>query len=299
MKEISLTMVNNIFRNIRVAFIIFCLSYSARTFSQQNSGCDLRFIGHLVNRGNFREALFLLDSTPCILIRGNDSADYFRGWSQYSLSMTQSSSESLIRVTPGSSFYLKSHFYAAYGFTLSGNFDLAVETLEKTELSGEGLTSLKNYQIAGTRLLQGNVTLFDEYIGKADRERVEIAEPSGKLVAISEEVRRHRSKSPFVAGLLSGIIPGSGKLYAGKRGEAFSTFLSTVGLGLVTWENYNKNGLNNFWTIAFGTVFAVSYVANIYGSVFTVRVMETEYKNNVKSSILFNLRIPLGANFDK
>jgi TM2 domain-containing membrane protein YozV len=103
----------------------------------------------------------------------------------------------------------------------------------------------------------------------------------------------------LIAGLFSGIIPGSGKFYSGKKGEAISAFIATTGLGLVTWENYRKSGFNSFKTIAFGTAFAFSYVANIYGSVISINVLETEFRNNVKNSILFNLHIPLRNSFDK
>jgi hypothetical protein len=112
-------------------------------------------------------------------------------------------------------------------------------------------------------------------------------------------MKNHKSKSPLIAGLLSGIIPGAGKFYAGKKGDAISAFLSTAGLGLVTWENFRKSGLNSFKTIAFGSVLAVTYIANIYGSAFTVRILETEYKENVKSTILFDLHIPLRSTFNK
>jgi TM2 domain-containing membrane protein YozV len=112
-------------------------------------------------------------------------------------------------------------------------------------------------------------------------------------------MRTHKKKSPFVAGLLSGILPGSGKFYSGKKGEAITTFISTAGLGLVTAESYRKKGLNSFRTIAFGTAFAFSYIANIYGAVMTVNIIETEYKDNVKNTILFNLHIPIRNTFDR
>jgi hypothetical protein len=292
-------MLINCSRNIWLAYIALFLSFPAKTFSQQTTGCDLIFINHLVNKANFEEALFLLDSGDCLLYQTNDSANFLRGWSLYSLNRFGSSAEILMKITPGSSFYLKSHFYAAYNFSLFGNLDNALETLEKIEMDKEGLFSLKNYEIAGIKLLQGDIPSFEELLKKTDRNDPGIAESSKKLLEISADMKNHKSKSPFLAGMMSGIIPGSGKLYAGRKGESLSAFLSTVGLGLVTWENYRKNGLNNFMTIAFGTAFTVSYVANIWGSVFTVRIIETGYEENVKSTILFNLHIPLRNTFSK
>lgn len=268
--------------------------FAVETFSQDGAGCDLKFIDHLINSGNFKEALFLLNSSGCSLNTKNDSINFFKGMALYSLNMLDSSSASLTKVTTASSFYPRSHFLAAYNYTYTGNYNKAIKTLEITETIDEKMISLRNFQIAGINLLQGKIPLFSEWLNKSDTIYPDIAKSSSKLLEISAEMTNHKDKSPFVAGLMSGIIPGSGKLYAGKKGEAVSAFLTTVGLGLVTWESYRKTGLNSFRTIAFGTIFAVSYTANIYGSVISVRIIENEYKENVKNTILFNLHLSLG-----
>ena len=229
----------------------------------------------------------------------NDSVNYLRGWSYYSLNMPVSSSESLLKIKPTSSLYPKSHFYAAFNYAQTGNFIKAIEVLEKIEVSTCNQISLKHFEIAGMQLLRGNLPAFDEWSDKNTGNQPEISESALNLMKISTEIKSHKGKSPFLAGLLSGIIPGSGKLYAGKKGEAIATFISTAGIGLVTWENYRKRGINNFNTIAFGTIFAISYIANIYGSAFSVTVIENEYKENVKSTVLFNLHIPIDTFFSK
>jgi hypothetical protein len=109
----------------------------------------------------------------------------------------------------------------------------------------------------------------------------------------------HKYKSPLIAGLLSGIVPGSGKLYAGNKGAAIAAFISSATLGFVTWENYRKDGLKDFETLAYGMALAVVYISNIYGAVFSVRILKNDYNENVKSSILFNLHIPLHSAFGK
>ena len=288
-------MVNSPSRYIRTVWIFLFFSLHTRAFPQDNSECNLKFIDHLVNKGCYEEALFLLDSGDCSLNPLNDSINYLRGWSLYSMNQLVMSSENFLKITPASSFYLKSQFYAAYNLAQTGYYDKAIEVLDKIEFKSDSLILLRSYQIAGIRLLQGDILTFEEWFRKTDKGQPGI---SG-LLSTSIEIKNHRSKSPFIAGFMSGIIPGSGKFYAGKKGEAISVFLSTVGLGLVTWENYRKNGPKNYKTIVFGSLFAVTYIANIYGSVFTVRIMGTDYKENVKSTILFNLHIPLLTAFGK
>jgi len=292
-------MVTDLFRNIKVACIIVILIFFSRANAQNTTFCDLKFINHLLRTGYFEEALFLLDSSDCSSFQINDSVNYLRGWSYFSLNMPVSSSENLLKIKPTSSLYPKSHFYAAFNYAQTGNFIKAIEVLEKIEVSTFNQISLKNFEIAGMQLLRGDLTAFDEWSDKNAGNQPEINESAINIMKVYSEIKSHKGKSPFLAGLLSGIIPGSGKLYAGKKGEAIATFISTAGIGLVTWENYRKRGIKNFNTIAFGTIFAISYMANIYGSAFSVTVIENEYKENVKSTVLFNLHIPVDTFFSK
>lgn len=282
--------------NITVILLLF---FTTPSFSQNSTPCDLKFAFHLVNAGDIEEAIYLLDSTNCYSDYSNDSLNYLRGWSLYSLKRLVPSTESFIKVKPGSEFYLKSHFFAAYNYTYTENFSEALETLSKIEFDNEKLNSVRNFELSGIYLLQGQKEKFEEYLSRTNRSYYEITESAENLQKISADIYKHKTKSPLVAGLLSSVIPGSGKLYAGKRGEAISAFIANAGLGLVTWENYRKSGLNSFRTIAFGSAFIFSYAANIYGAVLTVNMMETEYKENVKNTILFNLHIPLRNSFDK
>jgi len=292
-------MITYFFNIFKVFSALVILTFFTRTYSQNTSPCDLKFINHLLRTGYFEEARFLLDSADCSSSRMNDSVNYLRSWSYFSLNLLTASSESLLKIKPSSSFYPKSHFYAAYNYAQTGNLTRAIEILEETEVSTSNQFSLKKYEIAGLKLLQGDSSSFYNWINNNAPGEPEISESAIRLNSISREINSHKSKSPFLAGLLSGIIPGSGKLYAGRKGEAIAAFFSTAGIGLVTWENYRKRGINNFYTLASGSVFAVTYLANIYGSAFSVTVTENDYMENAKSTILFNLGIPVDFLFNK
>jgi hypothetical protein len=285
--------------NIPLSLIVIFLSFSVVSLSQNSANNDLKFIDHLVNIGDFDEALYLLDSTDYKPDTLNDSINYLRGWSLYSLKRLKASSESLGKVTSASVFFLKSHFFEAYNYSHIGDYNTALQSFSEIPVNTEKLISLKNYEIAGIYLLQGNREMFEKLLIKTDKSFYEISDSYDKIQKISLDLKNHKIKSPVLAGFLSGIIPGSGKFYAGKKGEAISAFFATTGLGVVTWENYRKSGLKSFKTIAFGTAFAFSYVANIYGSVLTINLLESEYNENVKNTILFNLHIPLRNIFDK
>ncbi len=266
--------------------------------SAQDS-CDLKFISHLVNRGDYREALYLIDSSDCRHVKTNDSLNYFKGWSLYSLKELDASAQCLLKTHPASVFYLKSHFFAACNYTHLGKFDEAIRTLGELQLHSAQDSAMRYFQLAGISLLQNNLPAFREWMDKTDRNQYEITEPADILQKLSGEIQSHKTKSPVLAGFLSAVLPGSGKLYAGKKGEAVSAFLSTVGLGLVACENVSRRGCKDVQTILFGTAFAVAYSANIYGAVLSVRILESEYHENVKNTILFNLHIPLRNSYDR
>jgi TM2 domain-containing membrane protein YozV len=220
-----------------------------------------------------------------------------RGWSLYSLKRLLPSSDYLLKVSPGSEFYLKSQFFASYNYSHTGNYDEALGILSGIEVKSEKMTSLKNFERAGVCLLKGDTMMYQNAFNQVNRSFYEISEASDNLQKIGVDLKKHKKKSPVIAGIMSGIIPGTGKYYSGKKGEAIASFLATTGLGLITWESYRKSGIKSFRTIAFGTAFAFSYAANIYGAVVSVSIIESEYRSNVKNSILFNMHIPLRNSF--
>lgn len=292
-------MQNRIIPNLKSALIILCLLYVSVSFAQTPSDCDLKFVDHLVRTGNFKEALHLLDSTDCHLLQSNDSANYLRGWSLYSLQRLQLSSEYLLKVSEGSGLYTKSRFFAAYNFTHMGDYDKALNTLSSVSGNFTMYQSLNSFEKSGIYLLMGDTARYKESHDQANRNLYELSKSYDNVEKIANDLLHHKKKSPFLAGIMSGVIPGSGKFYSGRKGEAISAFIATTGLGFVTFENHRKNGWNNFATIAFGTAFALSYVSNIYGAVLSARIVEIEYQNNVKNTILFNLHIPLRNTVDK
>lgn len=97
---------------------------------------------------------------------------------------------------------------------------------------------------------------------------------------------------------LSAIVPGLGKIYAGRLGEGVSAFLITTTMGLVAVENYIKDGWKDPKTIIFGSLFSVFYIGNIWGSTLSVKLINDEFNKEVNEQILFNLRVPLRIIFE-
>jgi tetratricopeptide (TPR) repeat protein len=90
-------------------------------------------------------------------------------------------------------------------------------------------------------------------------------------------------KSPFLAGLFSAIIPGTGKIYTERT---FDGLFSLISIGILTWRAYlgfheDQYNSTSFWF--YGSLSALLYAGNVYGS--------------VKSAELYNEQLNVNYNF--
>jgi TM2 domain-containing membrane protein YozV len=85
-------------------------------------------------------------------------------------------------------------------------------------------------------------------------------------------------KKPLAAAFFSTILPGSGKLYAGKTKTFFLTFLLNAAYGVQTVESTQKLGIKNPLSIINVSAFTVFYLSNIYGSYKAVIDLRKERK---------------------
>lgn len=260
---------------------------------------ELPFIEHLINKGFYNEVVHLIDRDS--LNQGQaqqDSLNYYKGWAHYSLKNLEQSTISLLKVEKESPFYLKSRFFAGYNQIFLENYAEACKIISQLNVHGEPHLSLVNFELSGIEMLQRNWPKAKQQLQQVNPDIATINQQVAALNQICKEQETHRPKSPLLAGMFSGIIPGSGKIYAGKTGEGIASMIATTGFGFIAWENYRKLGIDHVKTILFGGIFAASYISNIYGSVISVKIIENEYKDATHNQILFQLHIPLRNFFE-
>ncbi len=97
------------------------------------------------------------------------------------------------------------------------------------------------------------------------------------------------TRSPLLAGMLSTILPGSGRLYTGRLGDAVTTLFAVGLTGWQAYDGFHRDGLSSVkgWTL--GTLCGIFYVGNIYGSVISARV----YNQHVTDEFLATLSVEL------
>ncbi len=280
---------------MKLVLVILLGCWASSAIAQLSVPDKGKFTTHLVNQEYFDEAIHYIESElelkPHLALR--DSFNYLKGWSHYSLKELGRSANSFLQVSSNSPFFYKSRFFAAYNNSHLG-LAKSSDYILKNLVGGEKYNALLHFELAGNALLKRDLNQFDNYFSSLQGNTgFAFAQEKQKLWNYATEIKNHKKKSPVVAGLFSAIIPGSGKIYAGKTGEGIVSFIIVGAAGFTVLENYNKLGLKHAKTIVFGTLFSVLYIGNIYGSVFTVKLVNEEFNHEMDHKILFNMHIPL------
>lgn len=98
-------------------------------------------------------------------------------------------------------------------------------------------------------------------------------------------------KSPWVAATLSALVPGTGKLYAGRLSDGLYSLVLIGGNAWLAYEGFRDKGVSSFKGWLFGTVGAVFYVGNIYGSAVAVRLYNESTENTLINDIRTQIQI--------
>jgi TM2 domain-containing membrane protein YozV len=90
-------------------------------------------------------------------------------------------------------------------------------------------------------------------------------------------------KSPALAGILSAVIPGSGKMYVGEWGDGITSLLLTGLFAFLAYDNFKADHSTRAWI--FTGLGAFFYAGNIYGSVAAAQIfnarIDFEFSNGL------------------
>jgi TM2 domain-containing membrane protein YozV len=85
------------------------------------------------------------------------------------------------------------------------------------------------------------------------------------LKKVAEKSYYAKRKSPWLASLLSVVIPGAGKMYCGYWGDGVMSFLFTASSTFFAVRGFNKYGSKSVYPWIIGGLAVSYYGANIYG----------------------------------
>ncbi len=87
-------------------------------------------------------------------------------------------------------------------------------------------------------------------------------------------------KKEWIAGALSTVIPGLGKLYIGRPNSFVGSFISNVFYGITAFESINKLGIKNAYSLISTGAFGGFYLSNIIGVVHDLKRIKNEKKKH-------------------
>lgn len=256
---------------------------------------DMAFVHHLIRLKEPRLALHEIEKLEqfCDTEYKCDSLNFIKAKLHFSQKDFQPAIFAFNKVKPTDFKYNEALFYQSISHSYLSDFAQAENNLEKLSLPDTHFLQLYHLNKVGIAMMKNDKKEANIAIQEFNYQWYPVAEQQENLKNLLEDWNHQKKKSMFTAGLLSAIIPGSGKIYAGRLGEGVSAFLMTAGMALVTYENFRKDGWNDPKTIFFGSIFTTFYIGNIWGSALSVKLIRDEYNQYVQEQVLINLRIPI------
>jgi len=291
-------------------FTIFsvCLLTVTSLFSAQSLAQDtalhrrLDFIHYLIGREEYKDAIFLLEKEIKEPLQRShplsDSIYHLMGWSAYMQKDLTNSSLWFEKVSLQSTSYLKCRLFATYNSIYLGDTLHARELLQGLRPDTGWQTELVAFEKGGLNLLSRDLAAYRRIAASFTHTFYPLVQEERRFDQIATLLEQNKPKSMTLAAMMSAVLPGSGKVYAGKTGEGVSSFLIVTVLGLITWENYRQDGLSDYKTILAGTALGFYYVGNIWGSAFAAQRQNKRYNYEINQRILFDLHIPLRTIFN-
>jgi len=275
-------------------FLVF-QSQTIRAQTPADFGKEWRFAQYLSDKDAFPEAIYVLEQLEPLIQTAaqKDSLVYLRGWLAYTTKELTVAHQKLLSVSVSSPFYARSRYFGAYCLVFAGNRDSARVVMETLPIPNSTFRELRALQLAGVALLQRRYEDFDQHRQAFRYTSYALVNEQNRFNKYDSTLRAEKHRSPFVAGLYSAILPGLGKVYAGKPKQGIAAFLPILSLGLLTYEGLRKDGPRSTRFIGFGSLFTLFYVGNIWGSVLSVKVKRNEFKREYDNKILFDMHIPV------
>jgi hypothetical protein len=105
------------------------------------------------------------------------------------------------------------------------------------------------------------------------------------VIKLTQKASALKFKSPFIAGSLSTIIPGTGKFYTKNWADGIFSMIFVAGNAWQAYRGFNEHGIKSGYGWTFATLSASFYVGNVFGSVKAARWYNKNIKNEIDNKI--------------
>jgi len=283
---------------LRYAFLlfIFLLGFESKS---QDSKSEIGFVQYMISNESYDDLLYYFENEmPESFDRRStqDSMYYYAGWVNYFKKRLETSVNYFENVSSTSELYEAASFYRALDYTYLNQYDTA-KTIFNEFIKSEQHTDLAKYELCVLALLSRDLSNYDSLYKDLNKAVFTYKKQAEKLPSYREKAMKIKPKSAFLAGLLSALVPGLGKVYAGQPGQGMAAFFMNMSMAAVTGENLYRGGYDSPTFIASAAVFTIFYTGNILGSAFSAHNREKEANEVLDSDIIFDMHLPIRRTF--
>ena len=207
----------------------------------------------------------------------NDSVEFKIALSYSKIGDYQTAFQKFSSISHSSPFYELSLMEKLKSIYLSDSIHSFYNEADKVILDGDvnpnEISRFKNSVL----LLENNLPDYNPFIFPfANSERIEV----DKLYQFKKDPPY---KNEIVAGILSAIIPGAGKIYTEYYGDGVTAFLLTELFSYLAYTNFEHDHETRAWI--FTVIGAGFYLGNIYGSVASAQIFNAKINFDFRQSV--------------
>ena len=129
---------------------------------------------------------------------------------------------------------------------------------------------INNYQSNGKKLFNFSY-LFTDDLPSAEEFLLPFnKDEKEKVTSFYNWKNEPPNKNPALAGILSALIPGSGKMYVGEWGDGIMGLITSALFAFLSYDNFRADHNTRAWI--FTSLGAFFYAGNVYGSVAAAQI---------------------------
>jgi hypothetical protein len=284
---------------MNIRFKIFFLLFIAGLYSKAQSQFDYTFYKNLINQKEQDLALlYLNNSLPINNLIQKDSILYLKGIQFYEKKQFDSSVFYLQKISNSSPTFTHAKLVQAIALSYLNNPELAIsKSLNAVSNSDSVIKQIKILLLASNAIIHKNYSSYDSLIAQIN-DSLYIYNSLQTTLNKWSKKRTQKVKSGFVAGIFSAVVPGLGKVYAGKGFDGLSTFFTHVPLVFILNESLQNSGVNSGRFITFASITSLFYIGNILTSYHDVKLSRKEVDFERKNEVLLQCNIMLRNYFN-
>jgi len=247
------------------------------------------FSAYLIKNKKYNDALHLLKPYchQTEFMQNKDSLSYLAAYCFLKLEQLDSAKEYFSPLLVSNDSALRENAFICYNQI---NLYLLDSITSVDAHANQRTKEINRIQSLSYLLLIHNYKAFKDKFDNEEKCRItELAAVEFDLLLGYYDLIHIRKKNKFLAGFFSAVIPGSGKLYAGKKHEAFISFLPVALNGVQAAEGYYHQQLKSPHFYVFGAIGLVFYSSNIYGSARSATIRNEEQYEKIRLKIFSDL----------